>query len=95
MKITVDKSIYSDACISKTIYSLSDRFSFERVSRDNIEVVTIHEKGDIRMSESLFWDTLNDFKLRDIISRETKDIRTILFAKAFSDFDNLSEDDFE
>jgi His-Xaa-Ser system protein HxsD len=95
MTITIDKTIYPDSCISKAIYHLSGRFSFERKGQGNVELLTIHEKGNTKMDESLFWDTLNDFKLRDIISRETKDIRTILFAKAFADFDNLSEDDFE
>ncbi len=36
---------------------------------------------------------LNDFKLREIISIETKNIRTILYAKAFGEFDELTEED--
>lgn len=43
--------------------------------------------------EITFLDKLNDYILRGIIAEETKDIRTILYAKAFADDDNLSEED--
>ena len=42
-----------------------------------------------------FWDKMNDFKLREIINTETRDIKTILYAKAFGEFDNLDENDFD
>jgi His-Xaa-Ser system protein HxsD len=38
-------------------------------------------------------DALNDFKLREIVANETRNIKTILYAKAFSDDENFSEDD--
>ena len=43
--------------------------------------------------KKLFFEKLNDFKLRGIIDEETKEIRTILYAKAFGDFDDITEDD--
>lgn len=36
---------------------------------------------------------LNDYKLRQVIEDETHDIRTILYAKAFADFDDIDSDD--
>jgi len=33
---------------------------------------------------------LNDYKLRQTIDDETRDIRTILYAKAFADDENLT-----
>ena len=45
--------------------------------------------------ENEFWSSLNDFKLRERIKEETKDIRTILYVKAFSDCDNLTEEDID
>ena len=36
---------------------------------------------------------LNDYKLREIISNETKEIKTILYAKAFAEDENLKEED--
>ena len=41
--------------------------------------------------QNLLFTTLNDYKLRQIIEEETHDIRVILYAKAFSDFDELEE----
>lgn len=32
---------------------------------------------------------LNDYKLREIVEKETHDIRTILYAKAFADCEDL------
>lgn len=95
MKIIIDRNIYSDECISKTIYEFSSDFAFKRRLVDNGEEVVVVPKSKIQWDENRFWDVLNDFKLRDIISVETKDIRTILFAKAFGDFEGLTEDDLQ
>ena len=40
-----------------------------------------------------FFNVLNDYKLRQVIEDETHDIRTILYAKAFADFDDIDSDD--
>ena len=37
-----------------------------------------------------FLQRLNDYKLREIVIAETKDIRTILYAKAFADCEDFS-----
>lgn len=97
MTLTIDRKIYDDAAISKTIYWLSSEFTFQRQLEGDIERITITPKPGVNKSERdievEFVDKLNDYKLRGIIANETKDIRTILYAKAFADDDNLSEDD--
>lgn len=95
MEIQVDKSIYSDSCITKVIYHLSSKYTFRRRSSKNYEIIEVIEKTEQKFEENRFWDELNDFKLREQINLETKDIKTILFAKAFGDFENLTEEDFE
>lgn len=87
MIITVDRQIYDDECISKAIYLLSDRYAFSRSLDNNREIIEITSKTCQDIDESKFFDVLNDFKLRGIINKETKDIKTILFAKAFGDLD--------
>lgn len=87
MTITVDRQIYDDLCISKAIYSLSDIYTFSRTLDNNLEIIEVVSKTDQNIDESKFFDVLNDFKLRGIINKETKDIKTILFAKAFGDLD--------
>ena len=87
MTITVDIQIYDDLCISKAIYSLSDIYTFSRTLDNNLEMIEVVSKTGQNIDESKFFDVLNDFKLRGIINKETKDIKTILFAKAFGDLD--------
>lgn len=87
MKIIIDRRIYDDACISKALYSLSGVYSFSRSLDNNIESVEVISKSKQAIDETLIIDTLNDFKLRGIINKETKEIKTILFAKAFGDLD--------
>ena len=87
MTITIDSQIYDDVCISKAIYSLSDTYTFSRSLDNNLEIIEVTSKAGQNIDESKIFDVLNDFKLRGIINKETKDIKTILFAKAFGDLD--------
>ena len=45
--------------------------------------------------ERMFLQRLNDYKLRQIVLEETKDIRTILYAKAFADYEDFNEEEPE
>lgn len=92
MILTVDRTIYSDACISKTIYSLSDKFSFVRNLKDKIETIEMRCKDEeCEDIDEIFYERLNDYKLRQIIAEETKDIRTLIYAKAFMNDDKEGE----
>lgn len=94
MTIEVDRRIYSDACISKTVYAFLDRYAISRQMKDeHFEEIRMCPKSDaVATSEDEFTDCLNDNKLRDIINKETKDIRTILYAKAFGDLDEFEDE---
>lgn len=95
MEILIDRRIYTDACISKAIYSLSGDYSiFRKTIDDNTEKITIEaiKENNQKDIQNLLFTVLNDYKLRQIIEEETHDIRVILYAKAFSDFDELEED---
>lgn len=95
MIIKIDRYIYTDSCISKTIYRLSGDYTFRRSLENNTDVIEVSTKTEKQLDENVFWDLLNDYKLRELIDSETKEIRTILFAKAFADFDELTEDDLQ
>ena len=94
MTIEIDRSIYSDACITKCIYALSKDFDCQRSLHDTVESVEIHPRGEMEEEtvRHLFLQTLNDYKAREIIATETKDIRTILYAKAFADCEDFDEE---
>jgi len=96
MTITVDKRIYSDSVISKAVYWLSGDFSIVRhLIDDSVEEIiatALHDMAETEF-ETRFMQSLNDFKLRQIVADETRDIKTILYAKAFAEDEDLSEDD--
>ena len=93
MKIEIDRNIYSDSCISKVVYWFADKYAINRQLNGNIESLTIEEVDNEPLFKQMFFEKLNDYKLRGIIDAETKDIRTILYAKAFGDFDGLTEEE--
>ena len=94
MIIEVDKNIYSDIVISKVAYWLSSQYTVKRRVLNNLEEIEIIgsiENADILERE--VFKMLNDYKLREIIANETREIKTILYAKAFAEDDNFSETD--
>lgn len=94
MTLTIDRQIYSDACISKVVYWLSAQYAIERSLNGNTETLSIARNDgqtfDENQLQAQCLQMLNDYKLRQTIDDETRDIRTILYAKAFADDDNLT-----
>ena len=98
MIINIDKRIYPDDCISKAVYSMADKYVIERsYLSETEESITIIPKSNTanEVVKGDLFNHLNDYKLRSIIEKETHDIRTILYAKAFADCDNVSEEDLD
>lgn len=97
MKLTLDRRIYSDSVISKAVYWLSNRFIINRsiLNDDSEELIIEAKNNDINENEVYLslMQVLNDFKLRQIIADETREIKTILYAKAFAEDENLCEED--
>ena len=93
MTLLIDRKIYPDSCISKVVYCLSEQYTINRHIEGDEETISIEGNVDETIIRKTFFEKLNDFKLRGIIDEETKDIRTILYAKAFGDFDELTEEE--
>ena len=97
MTISIDRRIYNDSVISKAIYWLSSDYIIVRdFLDDNTESLSIKALDANVAEETLkvkLMQTLNDFKLRQIVADETRDIKTILYAKAFAEDEDLSEED--
>ena len=95
--IEIEKQFYDDIIISKAIYWHTSDFIIDRRSNGNSEIITFkvkkNEISEIEKENVLlkFNRDLHDYKLRQIIERETKDIRTILYIKAFSNSDDFEE----
>ena len=95
MIICINRNIFSDACVSKCIYSFSGECECQRTlcgENENIEIFPCQPVDDEDLRKR-FLQRLNDYKLREIIFEETKDIRAILYAKAFADCDDFSMED--
>ena len=92
MTITVDRRIYTDKCISDVVYWLSDSYTLDRIIEGDFEKITVTPDGGEKFRTE-FFKRLNDSKLRSIIENDTKDIRTILYAKAFGEFDGFTEEE--
>jgi His-Xaa-Ser system protein HxsD len=94
--IYLEETLYSKDSIFKCVYWYSDKF--------DIAIDTVDEKyyeiklrplpmaslgnGDI---ETYFYKLKRDFidfNLRDIVTKETENVRDLLIAKAFSNFEN-------
>lgn len=97
MTIEIDRRIYNDSVISKAIYWLSGDYLIVRsLLNDITESISITAKSCSINEQELevkLLQTLNDFKLRQIVADETRDIKTILYAKAFAEDEDLSEED--
>lgn len=97
MNTTIDLRIYSDSVISKAVYWLSgDYIIIRKRLDDSTESITATPKmgfeQELKWMER-FMCALNDFKLREVVAKETHEIKTILYAKAFSEDDSLTEED--
>lgn len=91
----LDSSIYSRDAILKCLYWYSEKFEtdIKKTNENSFKIVlkplpsfhTSHENLETWLLK-LKQDFV-DFNLRDIVTKETKNIRDLLIAKAFSSFD--------
>ena len=93
MTLDIDRNIFSDSCISTVVYWFSGQYTIHRSLQGSIESLTIDKVPDDKQFRLEFLQKLNDYKLREQIGKETKDIKTILYAKAFGEFDELTEEE--
>ncbi len=90
--VFVDNSLFSKDAIFKCLYWYGDKFNSHLSSIDNNFVrisITLKSNTEIKVDELEFYlhkleSDLIDFNLRDIVSKETKNVRDLLIAKAFS-----------
>lgn len=93
MTLNIDRNIFSDSCISTVTYWFSNQYTIQRTLQESIETLTIDNVSDEKQFRLEFFQKLNDYKLREQIDKETKDIKTILYVKAFGEFDELTEEE--
>lgn len=98
IQLTIDVTVFNNTVITKTLYWIqSDYFVFWNSLSDNIENITLEKKGGL-ISDVEFQKLRNhlnqnliDFKTRDVINQETKNIRDILYIKAFANGEDFED----
>jgi His-Xaa-Ser system protein HxsD len=95
IKIEIDLNIYNTEVLHKCFYWYLDKFSVE-INLDNPKsgIIKLFPKSitigkiDINQLSHKIRNDLIDFNLRDIVTKETKNIRELIIARAFSESDN-------
>jgi len=91
-KLVLDIRVYRLAAIHKAGYRLAARFTLALGSLDDsfvtaVLIPTPEGGGDLRAAVAAFYRELCDQELRENIAEQTKDIRALLLAHAFSHTD--------
>lgn len=95
---SVDIQIYNDAVISKVLYWQTELYLISRkTSTGTIQSIELKKKDGIFTQEEI--DQLEiklnqdfiDYKVRDIVGQETRNIRDILYVKAFANNDEFED----
>jgi len=87
--VLLDSSLYSKDAIFKCLYWFGDKFHTEISVVDSKYKITLkpledNSTTDLDLYLAKLERDLIDFNLRDIVTKETKNIRDLLIAKAFS-----------
>ena len=101
LQVTVNTSFFSKDAILKCLYWYGEKFliDIENKSEDNIAIILTPKQPIAEEDKDFYIAKLNkdiiDFNLRDIVTKETKNIRDLLIAKAFSngEFDEVPPGD--
>ncbi|MEA5006919.1 MAG: His-Xaa-Ser system protein HxsD [Rikenellaceae bacterium] len=97
----IDVSIFSESVITKVLYWYSEFFVIYWNRNKSTHEITLElkpNKSHFYTFESVtqkFNQDLIDFKNRDLIISETKDIRNILYVKAFANNDDFEDYNLE
>ncbi|QJD95471.1 His-Xaa-Ser system protein HxsD [Mucilaginibacter robiniae] len=87
--VFADEKLFSKEAVFKCLYWYGDRFHTEVSLTDGYYQIQLTPVGEMPAEElKLFLQKLErdlvDFNLRDIVTRETQNVRDLLIAKAFS-----------
>ena len=81
--ITFDANVFSLETVKRALYRFTDKCSFDIQVKDNVITVQIQSKTQDDWVARVKNEVL-DQDLRDTLSKETANIRTLILANAFS-----------
>lgn len=91
----IDTEVYSKEVVAKVVYWLSRDFSIMQRLEGKVLTLSLECHDIVKWDEvkNRLSQLLTDFQMREIITAETKDIRNILFIKAFANVEELLADE--
>lgn len=97
----VDLSIYDERIVDKVLYWWSGDYTITRTNRSGTTLQTITLTASEPISPEKFKSITRklsadfiDYKNRTIIESETRNLRSVLYAKAFANSDDFVEFEF-
>ena len=93
--VEIDLGIYSKEIVAKVVYWLSRDFTIMQSIEDKLWTISLESNNVVN------WDDvkrhisqlLTDYQMREVITAETKDIKNILYIKAFANVEELLSDE--
>jgi His-Xaa-Ser system protein HxsD len=90
LHFSLNEELYDEDVLFKCFYWYGADYNVEIDKKDTAFLVILTSKSEIKIDHNSLLikikQDLIDFKLRDIVTKETKNIRELLTAKAFAHF---------
>lgn len=93
--VRIDSDIYSKEVVAKVIYWLSRDFTIMQSIDGKNWTLSLESQNVVAWDEvkKHLSQLLIDYQMREVITTETKDIRNILFIKAFANVEEIFADE--
>ena len=93
--VKIDPEIYSKEVIAKVVYWLSNDFTIMQGMEGKDWTLTLENQHDVTWNDvkKRLSQLLTDYQMREVIAEETKDIKNILYIKAFANVEELLADE--
>lgn len=93
--VKIDADIYSKEVVTKVVYWLSRDFTIMQDMDGQDWMLSLESQNVMDWDEvkTRMSQMLADYQMREVISAETKDIKNILYIKAFANVEELLTDE--
>jgi len=93
--VKIDSGIYSKEVVVKVAYWLSRDFTIMQNIEGNIWTLSLASHDVVNWDDvkGRLSQMLTDYQMREVITAETKDIKNILYIKAFANVEELLADE--
>lgn len=93
--VEIDSGIYSKDVVAKVVYWLSRDFTIMQSLESSVWTLSLESHDMVNWDDvkERLSQLLTDYQMREVITAETKDIKNILYIKAFANVEELLADE--